>query len=152
MKKITLLILGSLLLTSCGNNSSEGSVPANQTQLQTTIDTAIKLVLKQIKENNDKENKVELYTYSNQINQKEVEELCTKKKNEFTNGSSLQLIFFDNEQNAVFPENGTISNNNGSRMHVKAIYDYDRVTGKSELIIFSSNMGEAVFSKKTIKI
>lgn len=105
--------------------------------------------------NSKTEENAEMYLYSCGANPN-VDTLimfCKSKKEDFQNGAFHFIVFFDNKNNASFPNNPLISGHNDEEQlkHIKAVYTYNHMNGYSKLVIYQDNAWESKPNEIDIK-
>ena len=95
------------------------------------------------KKERDNRDVMELFAFSGKFNQQALVEFCRSKKNNNKANGFYYAVIFDNAENAKFPTSPFTAQFGGddeSMKHIRAIYEYNRVNGFSELTYYDSNM------------
>jgi hypothetical protein len=88
---------------------------------------------------------MELFAFSGKFNQKALVEFCQRKKKDNKAKGFYYAVIFDNAANARFPSSpftAQFGADEDSLKHIRAIYEFNRVNGFSELSYYDSNMWE----------
>ncbi len=99
------------------------------------------------------ENTMELCTIDSNPNMETLKKFCLHKKQDFSSGMFHYVVFFDAEENAVFP-NSPFTTLYGMeeepKKHIKAIYEFNTINGYSELSFYEVNAWESI--AKSVKL
>ncbi len=93
----------------------------------------------------DNINSMELYVIPENFSTDTLKMFCQSKKESFNNGTFHYVVFFDNKENAVFPNNPLTAfygMDEEPQKHIKAYYLYNKKNGFSKLYIYDTNSWE----------
>ena len=141
-----IFILACALLPSCGNNNDN-----HQTDEVTIVSTIVKKtypyrsVDTKKEQNSGDYNEMSLYACGDNPNVDTLKSFCSDKKSAISGGIFYIVVFFDKEENAVFPNNPFTAGfvDEGPSKHIKAVYTYNRLNGYSKLDYYDKNPWES---------
>jgi hypothetical protein len=105
-----------------------------------------------IRQNDNSFNEMQLYAGKKKYSKNELVKFCEVKKSDLNKGAVYYLVFFDDKQNAKFPNNpiSALYNEEKSSKHIKAIYTLNNINGYSKLDYYPKNSWES--TPETVKI
>ena len=92
-------------------------------------------------------NRMELYSYSGELNIDSLKMFCKEHKDKFLSGTFYFLVIFDNVENVIFPTNPFTAEygiDEEPQKHIKALYTFNRLNGYSKLDYYENNKWESV--------
>lgn len=129
-KFIRFAIFGAVFFASCNTRiDREFEVVGSRTEQASTVDST----------------KILLYACNKKNDQASIEKFCADQKKNFTGDKYQVLVFFDNRDNAVYPQlpdPGLYLPEEHFLKHIKAIYRYNYRLEKGKLDYYSNNMLE----------
>ena len=147
MKKIKLIVFCfaiNLGLYSCGNGNKKISEEVIQTETKTEFPYNY-LETKREERDDNNYNEMQLYTCGEKPNLENLQQFCSEKKTEFTDGIFHFVVFFDKKENAKFPNNPVTAlfMEDAELKHIKAIYTLNNQNGYSKLDFYEKNNFES---------
>lgn len=154
MKKIKLIafcLTLSLGINSCGNGNKKNSDEVIKTETKTEFPYKFIETKKEERQDNSY-NEMLLYTCGEKPDVENLKLFCAQKKAEFTDGTFHFIVFFDNKENAKFPNNPVTAlfMEDEDLKHIKAVYTLNNENGYSKLDFYEKNNFES--SAKSIDI
>jgi hypothetical protein len=135
MTKLFLFIFSlAAILTACSDNKVE--YPFDYLQTKTELD-----------------NEMLLYSCGDNPNSDTLAMFCRDKKKEFSSGLFHYVVFFDEKNNATFPNNPltALHNDEEQLKHIKAVYTFNQQNGYSKLATYKVNAFESISNEIDIK-
>ncbi len=98
-------------------------------------------------------NRMDLYAFSGEIDLMNLKEFLKEKKQGFNNGTFYYVVIFDNQANAIFPQDSFTAAyglEEEPQKHIRAFYTYNKLNGYSKLDYYEENKWESVAQTEDI--